>query len=175
MLEKAYSTSLNSAGAAAKELNVYLDSIDGRINTFKASAQGLSETIIDENVIKWIVSLGTSLLNLTNWILEADERFAKFVGNGLKSFDEGIRSINEALSFIESHTTLGTTIDMIGDIGKYFETWGKLPSIIGAVTLALSALDKQSGMKMPSVRAIERMHKPENCWKPLILVDQSAA
>lgn len=138
--EKALENSLNSAGTAIKENEVYLDSIEGRLSTLKATAQGFSGDLIPSDWIKSVISLGNALLT-------AADAYAKFTGNFAK----------------DDHW--GTT----------YKKWQSLPSILSAISMALSLMKKDVGTKVPFVRATEHMHKPENCWESLIPVHQSAA
>lgn len=62
--EKALKTSANSAGSALAENAKFLDSIEGRIQQFKATFQDLSQSLIDSESVKQIVDLGTGLLNV---------------------------------------------------------------------------------------------------------------
>ncbi len=66
--EEVLATSANSAGSALKENEVFLDSIQGKINQFSSAWQALSNTIVDSGLVKHIVDFGTALLNAANWI-----------------------------------------------------------------------------------------------------------
>ena len=69
--ERALESSLNSFGSAAKENEKYLDSIAGKISQFQASWQGLSSTIINTDLVKFVVDTGTFFVNAINGIIEA--------------------------------------------------------------------------------------------------------
>lgn len=142
--EKALENSLNSAGTAAKENEVYLDSIEGKIVQLKATAQGLSNDLINSSWIKGFVDTINTILT------------------GLDSVTEGLEKFSE-------------NFDKKTNVSKYFDTWKSVPSILTAVTAALTAMKKEVGMKMPFTPATEFMHKPENCWEALMPVYQSAA
>lgn len=142
--EKALENSLNSAGTAAKENEVYLDSIEGKIAQLKATAQGLSNDIINSSWIKGFIDTINTILT------------------GLDSVTEGLEKFSE-------------NFDKKTNVSKYFDTWKSVPSILTAVTAALTAMKKEVGMKMPFTPATEFMHKPENCWEALMPVYQSAA
>lgn len=62
--KKALETSANSSGSALAENEKFLDSIEGRIQQFKATFQDLSQSLIDSESVKQIVDLGTGLLNV---------------------------------------------------------------------------------------------------------------
>ena len=163
-MEKAYNEAMNSAGVAARENEVYLDSIAGRTAQLKSSFQALSSDIISSDVVKIVITIGDGITQLTD----------KFVNLGAV--------VNETLNSIGAFN--GVIPSMLGvdnkNQEKYFNQLKALPSILSAISFAVSAktggqATGKLGKKLPSVRAIERMHKPENCWKPLILVDQIAA
>lgn len=78
--ENALETSMNSAGSALAENEKYLDSINGRISIFKSSFEGLSATVIDSEMVKGVVDMGTALLDGATNAAE----FADSVG-GLKT------------------------------------------------------------------------------------------
>ena len=59
--EKVMDTAANAAGTMDKAYGIYIDSIEGRINTLTASFQKLSTNLIDDDVIKSGVS-GINLL-----------------------------------------------------------------------------------------------------------------
>ena len=54
--EKAYETSINSTGSAAKENAAYIDSIQGRIAQLKATFEDLSSDVIDSELFKFIIT-----------------------------------------------------------------------------------------------------------------------
>ena len=68
-IEKAYESAKNSAGSAQKEFDSWSQSIEAHINTFKASFESLSQTILDSNLIKFVVDFGTTTLNVLDNII----------------------------------------------------------------------------------------------------------
>lgn len=65
-LEGAYKSALNAEGSAIAENETYLDSIQGRVDIFKNSVQTMWMNFIDSDVAKFIVDLGTALINLVD-------------------------------------------------------------------------------------------------------------
>lgn len=57
---------MNSAGSAVKENGKAVESITGKINTFKSQFQELSQNVISSKFVKTIVDMGTALLKLAN-------------------------------------------------------------------------------------------------------------
>ena len=66
IVEDAIEKSTNSAGSALQENEKYLDSIQGRIDQFTTALQAFWNGLLDDELIKFIVNLGTQVLNLAN-------------------------------------------------------------------------------------------------------------
>lgn len=62
ILEEAYADALNSEGSAQKELDTYLDSIQGRIDLFNNAVQTMWMNLISSDVVKGVVDIGTALV-----------------------------------------------------------------------------------------------------------------
>lgn len=65
-VEEVLVTAADSAGSALAENEKYLDSIAGKVSTFKATFEELSVTLINSEFVKQIVDFGTGLLNVLN-------------------------------------------------------------------------------------------------------------
>lgn len=63
---EATTTAMNSQGSAAKENERVLDSIQGHLQKLKSAWEELSTTVVDSDLIKIVVDLGTALLNFAN-------------------------------------------------------------------------------------------------------------
>lgn len=72
--EEAMQSSMASFGSAVKENEKHLDSINGKVELFKASFQALSTTLIDSELVKGIVDFGTGLLDVLNGIAQFIEK-----------------------------------------------------------------------------------------------------
>lgn len=68
--ESALETALNSEGSATRELYKALDSIQGKINQFKASFEALSSSVVNSNFIKHLIDGATSLISLLDAITQ---------------------------------------------------------------------------------------------------------
>ena len=66
VLENAYNSALNASGSAMNELNNHLDSIQGRIDLFNNAMQTMWMNFINADVVKFIVDIGTGLIELVN-------------------------------------------------------------------------------------------------------------
>ena len=58
-IQKAYADIQNSAGSAYKEQARWMESLEAKTAQFEASFQSLSNTILDSDLLKWFVDLGT--------------------------------------------------------------------------------------------------------------------
>ena len=63
---EATATAMNSQGSAAKENERVLDSIQGHLQKLKSAWEELSTTVVDSDLVKMIVDLGTAFLNFAN-------------------------------------------------------------------------------------------------------------
>lgn len=57
ILESAYESAINSSGSAARELNTYLDSIEGRLDQLTNSIQTLWMNFLDTSAVKTFISI----------------------------------------------------------------------------------------------------------------------
>ena len=71
--EKALQTASNAAGSALAENEKHLSSIEGKISKFKAAWQALSQTIVNSDLVKVVVDIGTAMV-------KAADSAANFVG-----------------------------------------------------------------------------------------------
>lgn len=68
--EDALAVALNSAGSAAEENAKHLESISGRISQFQAAWESLSQTIVNNDLVKNIVSFGTAVVSTIDSIAQ---------------------------------------------------------------------------------------------------------
>ena len=64
MMESAYKTSKGSKGSALKENQKILDSTQGHIKRFQASWQSFSNTLLNNDLLKGLISTATGLMNV---------------------------------------------------------------------------------------------------------------
>lgn len=57
-------------GAMERAYATYTDSIEGRMNTLKATAQELSVGLLDTDLVKGATTALTGLLNVLNWFID---------------------------------------------------------------------------------------------------------
>lgn len=80
-LKDAYQMALDSDGSAQKELETYLNSIQGRIDLFTNELQTFWMNLINSNVIKFVVDAGTTILEVLNGIMDAIDKVAEGWGS----------------------------------------------------------------------------------------------
>lgn len=69
-IEKAYETAVNSAGSATEEFDKLSEGIAAHVQDFKQAFETLSNTIIDSDLIKFVVDSGTTILNILSTITD---------------------------------------------------------------------------------------------------------
>lgn len=79
---EALDTSVNSSGSAMEENAKYLDSIAGRMDQLKASFESLSNTVISSDLVKTVVSAGTTILDILNGILDVTGSIVPLLSGG---------------------------------------------------------------------------------------------
>lgn len=70
---KAMETSKNSAGSATKELDTYLNSIEGKLSRFQATFQSFSSDVLDSGLVKGFIDLGTAALDFADGLVKAGD------------------------------------------------------------------------------------------------------
>lgn len=66
--ERALVSANNASGSAIAENEKRLDSINGKLDLMTAKFDTLSKNLIDSGIIKIIISIGNSLLDMLNWL-----------------------------------------------------------------------------------------------------------
>ena len=132
--EDVLKTSMDSTGSALAENEKYLDSIEGHVANFKASFEDLSTTLIDSELAKGVVDIGTGFMNALVWVGDLINKLG-----GLKTVlfsISGILAIKHADGMFEffKHLpkTLNTAITHLGSFGKAFKETQELMALDGA-------------------------------------------
>lgn len=68
-VKDAVESASDSVGSADVENEKYIKSIQGRVENFERSVQQLSRTVLDSDIIKWFVDLGTTCVNAIDKIV----------------------------------------------------------------------------------------------------------
>ena len=66
---KSYNDSLNSAGTAMKEYDIWLNSTEAKQQKFKAQFEELSQSVLDSNLVKFTYDSGTGLLGFLTQLI----------------------------------------------------------------------------------------------------------
>lgn len=74
-VQKAYAATLNAEGSAMQEQERWLNSIEAKMQQFKASFQNLSNTALSSDLFKGVIDSGTTFLDILTKIID--------VGNGI--------------------------------------------------------------------------------------------
>lgn len=72
--EEVLYTSMASVGSAVEENEKHLDSINGKIEQFKAAFQSFSVSVIDSSLVKGVVDFGTGIMDLLTGIAQLIDR-----------------------------------------------------------------------------------------------------
>ena len=86
--EDALATSIASVNSAVEENAKQMESVEGHITQFKRSFEEFSISFIDSELVKWVVELGTGILDLLTWITQFIEKIG-----GLKTVLIGLTSV----------------------------------------------------------------------------------
>lgn len=68
VLEEAYESATEASGSAMKELETYLDSIQGKMALFSNTTQTMWMNLLDSDFVKGLVDIGTWLVNIADKI-----------------------------------------------------------------------------------------------------------
>lgn len=137
---EALNTSVESTGSAMAENEKYLDSIAGRMDQLKASFESLSKTVINSDLVKTIVSAGTTILDILNGILSVTGSIVPLLSGGaiyafIKNLDsldnlgkfsnvvEIFKQIDKSKEFFNGDEYKNTAIKILGklDLSKAIE------------------------------------------------------
>lgn len=113
ILKSVYESSQDSDGSAQKELDSYLDSIEGKISKFQNEIQEFWYNLISSDTIKFIVDVGTTTLDVINGIIGGlnelgvvggvvKTAIAGAIGMGISNFVSGHESKKDILKDISN-------------------------------------------------------------------------
>lgn len=118
VLKNAYNTSTNSEGSAQKELNTYLDSIEGRLTKLKSNFEKLSSDIISEDAVKTIISLGDAIVSVTDSVITLGEKFAAILpGDNWKNYFNDVKALPSIIAAISAAVSIKTKGEANGLLG----------------------------------------------------------
>lgn len=139
ILNKAYTDALNSAGSSSKELNTYLDSIQGRIDLFKNSLQTMWMNFIDDSVVKFIVDVGTNIVKLVDKINLIPAAIAGIVVYRNLFKKQGLSNMfSDFKTNMQNYKDISSAINQIQSLGGATTTFN--PAQLNACALAVKNL-----------------------------------
>lgn len=150
-LKAALEASENSAGSAMKEQEIWLGSLEAKINQFKASFESLSSTIISDDLVGAIIDFGTtfvhtidnvinSLGGMGNSLLILLDVIALFNFNKTVGLVQSIwNSLQTGFGIIPKITSMFGNLKAAWDLGK--ESGGGFITTLKGATSALTAID----------------------------------
>lgn len=69
-IQKAYEASKNAAGSAYEEQNRWMQSLEAKTQQFQAAFQSLSNTVLDSDIPKFFVDLGTNAVSALDFLID---------------------------------------------------------------------------------------------------------
>ena len=143
-VENALATSMDSAGSAMREQEAWLDSIEAKIKQFQAAFQGLSATVVDSDLVKFIVDFGTKAVSALDWVI--GKMGALSVAGGILTGVLGAKFatvISTVIPLIGKLSTIITTATgaSIG-LSTALSTAVPVMAIITGITFVIKAFDR---------------------------------
>ncbi len=120
--EEAIKTSADSSGSALAENEKYLDSINGKISIFKAKFEELSGTLINSELVKGVVAIGSGIVTALNWVI--------------KSFDE----LGVALGVVYSLIAISKWKPLVNTLTSIFGFFTKNKVIVNGLAKGMQGL-----------------------------------
>ena len=160
-LQGALAASQGSAGSALKEQEVWMESLEAKINQFKAAFESLSSTVINDDFLGAIIDTGTNLLSLLDNIIQS----VGGIGNALLILSTIIAALNftKTVSLVQSlFDSLKTGFGIISKVTGYIKNFKNAINLvsIGAaeggnkITQFANALTGMSGAATIATAAI---------------------
>ena len=114
-LEGAYDAALQAEGSAQKELDTYLDSIDGRVSKFTNSVQTMWMNAISSDMVKGFVDIGTTLVKVFDQMNQSIGFFPNLalIGASIIGAWKGIPALWTAITAASKAKIAATTAETI--------------------------------------------------------------
>lgn len=160
-VDKAIQDASNSMGSAAHEQEAYLNSIEGKINSFKNAFQKLSDTILDSSLVKGVIDFGTAIVTAIQHVVDFIERLG-----GLKTIIIELTSVMlmlKAESIATFIVSIGKFIKQIPILISKLVVWTKATwaqftaemSLQNALTLGVASVGIIAGIAAVTVAVYE--------------------
>lgn len=129
-LKAALEASENSAGSAMKEQEVWLGSLEAKINQFKASFESLSSTVINEDLVGAIIDFGTNFVHTIDDVI-----------NSLGGLGNSLMILVDIIALLNFNKAVG----LIQGFWNSFKTeFGIIPKITGTIKNISNAFNLMS-------------------------------
>lgn len=139
--EKALKSSMDSAGSALAENEKHLESINGKIEIFKATFQELAMNFISSDFVKGIVDFGTGLLEVLNAVAKLMDALGGL--NTVLYVTLSLLAMSKYQAILSFLSKLGSSvIKIVGNIGTLNTTFAQLKSKgVGSLNALSQALN----------------------------------
>lgn len=161
-LEGAYESAMEAQGSAEAENKKYMNSIQGRIDQFTNALQTMWKNAIDSNFVKFIVSVGTGLVKVVNWLgmiptilgtiagamsaIKGQNLFVNLTGNGKSGIiTELIQNVKEGIPAIREFNSIQGVDNQAKFLNSLKETNPELSNYITKV-MSASAVTTENGV-----------------------------
>lgn len=161
-LEGAYEDAMAAQGSAEAENEKYMNSIQGRIDQFNNALQTMWKNAIDSNFVKALVSLGTGLVKVVNWLgmiptilgtiagamsaIKGQNLFVNLTGNGKSGvITELIQKIKEGMPAIREFNSIQGVDNQAKFLNSLKETNPELSNYITKV-MSATAVTTENGV-----------------------------
>lgn len=161
-LEGAYEDAMAAQGSAEAENEKYMNSIQGRIDQFTNALQTMWKNAIDSNFVKFIVSVGTGLVKVVNWLgmiptilgtisgamsaIKGQNLFVSLTGNGKSGIiTELIQKVKEGIPAIKEFNSIQGVDNQAKFLNSLKETNPELSNYITKV-MSASAVTTENGV-----------------------------
>ncbi len=136
---KAAETALDSAGSAAQENEAYMESLDAKVNTLKATFEDFSNRVLNSELVGGFIDAGTALLKFANSDAGVAITQMALLTAGVVGVVGVIGKVVGAIgSVVAAYKAASAVMGASGFIALL--TSGKLALILGAVGLAIAGV-----------------------------------
>ena len=135
---EANQTAQESQGSAAKENAKYLDSIEGKLQTFQSAWEQLSYHVINSDFIKNVIDLGTTVIEILDNIVQKVGAMPALFGM-LGTAIAGMKIAKQTSKWLGLASAAGEVAEGVAEIGGAAEVASGVGGV-GALTKALGLL-----------------------------------
>lgn len=174
-VEAAMTSAMNAEGSAAEENKKYMDSIQGRLDSLTTSWQAFSNTVVNSDFVKIIISSLTEVLDFLDIVIEnfgtLNTVIAGFsitkafqgISSTVKAFGGLSSYIGQVKSFSDVITLLGTNASGTSNIfGKLVSSISTHPYIALAAAVGGIAVAAFDALHVSAEEATEAMEESFN-------------